>query len=692
MTFGLGWLWSIFSSFWFWLDRSIYDLIGNLYNILIDISRVSILSQGTIQSVAGRIKILLGVFMLFKVSFSLIMYIVNPDDFTDKSKGVSKLAMNTIISLVMLAIVPYIFNMAFRLQAMILDDNTLARIIFGDGTDDEGKGYQRDILSGGDKIKYEILMPFFQPNYYINGLESCATLKDEDGKLNNKCYKQLLKKINDTDKTNIENYKLGIGEESFGLTFRLNTINTTLKGDSETYLFDYKWPLTTISGVIVSLLLISFCIDIGVRSIKLAFLQLIAPIPIISYMDPKSGKDGLFGKWAKMCGTTYISLFVRLLVLFLGIFIITNIDELVDVVDGSTETDPVVKIFIIIGVLFFIKQLPQILNNLGIKLDGDGKFTLNPFKKMEEGMIGGKIASKLPAAAAGAAVGLGIGAVGTATGAGAGKWFTGMASGLSGGLKGKKIGEIHKDQVAANARLREARANGSTFMGRMGARATGFIGAESAGSRMEREQKALEKQKQFYDQQAKAEGDIRERIMDELTNNGEYDTKTTGKEAWFTARQKLLKAQAEYESAKQSGDSIKIANAKAALNQTEDKAYKYILESGQATVDGKVKSIVREFNVRNQNNQEYANEAGLSDLNFTKNTVGDVTDDSNFDSFNANAKDADGIKIHQNFESLSNAKKQSLATGNNVSDTLYAAQTSDAAQVAAANQAGIGKS
>ena len=32
----------------------------------------------------------------------------------------------------------------------------------------------------------------------------------------------------------------------------------------------------------------------------------------------------------------------------------------------------------------FAKQLPKILEGLGIKLDGDGKFTLNPLRKMEK--------------------------------------------------------------------------------------------------------------------------------------------------------------------------------------------------------------------------------------------------------------------------------------------------------------------
>ena len=46
----------------------------------------------------------------------------------------------------------------------------------------------------------------------------------------------------------------------------------------------------------------------------------------------------------------------------------------------------------------FIKQFPKILEGLGVKLDGDGKFSLNPIKKFKDEAFGGdkitKAASK----------------------------------------------------------------------------------------------------------------------------------------------------------------------------------------------------------------------------------------------------------------------------------------------------------
>ena len=297
---------------------------------------------------------------------------------------------------------------------------------------------------------------------------------------------------NGMDDTDIENYANGISEQSLGLTFRINAAISTIGSDSnEQFVIDYMSPISTVVAVIVCLLLVTFCIDIGIRSVKLAFLQLIYPIPVLSYMDPKSGKDGMFSKWYKMCFSTFLSLFIRLLALYFGLYIISRIGSvgLYDVVNGSQITNGWVMIFIIIGVLMFVKQLPKILENLGIKIEGDGKFTLNPLKKAfdeNNGMFGAK-------RIAGAAGGFAVGAM-------HGRALRGLASGA---MSGKGFGEAAKQQADYVSKLREARMNGSTFGGRMGARfakATGFGGASA---RLAKQDKRLENDIQHINDQVK---------------------------------------------------------------------------------------------------------------------------------------------------------------------------------------------
>lgn len=400
------WFWKIMIRFFIAIDKNLFNFIATLYDLLIAISRSSVLSQGDIAQFATRVEILLGIFMLFKVSFSLITYIVNPDDFTDKQKGFGKLVQNSVISLTLLVLVPYIFQMAFSLQAKVLNDNILAKLLLGEKINPEVKKTITDfagnevedkstiIDTAGNQMAFYVMLPFFLPNYSISSLSACTKLYDGD-QFDPDCQTALEGAFERNKNVQAAtDYIYGITYESLGLTFRADVALES--DDHDNFYIDYKYPLSTATAVITCLLLITFCIDVGVRSVKLAFLQLVYPIPVISFMDPKSGKDGIFSKWYKMCLTTFLSLFIRLLALYFGIYVISRVGRhgIVDNINGSEITNGWVKLFVIIGILMFVKQLPKLLENLGIKLDGDGKFNLNPLKRLEEGALGGKILKK----------------------------------------------------------------------------------------------------------------------------------------------------------------------------------------------------------------------------------------------------------------------------------------------------------
>ena len=101
------------------LDSIVYGLIPNVYALLIQITRTSIFTQPEIHTFSKRIYELIGIFMLFKVTVSIINYVLNPDDFVDKEKGFTNIIKRIILSLVMLVLAPYIFQEAYNLQAVI---------------------------------------------------------------------------------------------------------------------------------------------------------------------------------------------------------------------------------------------------------------------------------------------------------------------------------------------------------------------------------------------------------------------------------------------------------------------------------------------------------------------------------------------------------------------------------------------
>lgn len=510
------------------IDSNLYNFIPVMYDLIISISRTSVLSQAQIKEFADRIQVILGAFMLFKVSISLILYIVNPDDFSDKSKGFGKLWLNIIISLLLLVGTPYIFSLAYQFQTKVLEDDSLAELIMGES--DENVSY---IYTAGDKIAFRVMLPFFTPNSSIPSLESCANLINANGQLTDECYQDMLnlKTGKDTavSSTIVGNYKWGVDYGSLGLTFRLDTAKQIVKGSdgNEYFLIDYKAGISTVAAVIVLLVLTTFCMDIALRSIKLAFLQLIAPIPIISYIDPKSGKDGMFKKWYEMAFKTYLSLFIRLIALYFGIYIISKTTGMYDSVTGASVNNFTIQLFIIIGVLMFVKQLPKILEGIGIKLDGDGKFNLNPFKKFEDEALGGKQilstargigATALAAGAAGGTNALNTinkirdarakgESVARAVGSGVLSTLAGTISGANRGLvgtiQGKKFGEVYSKSYSgamqARQRREDRRADGVAWYEPIGASIQKTLGMHTRADVVKKVEENLKTYQSTYD-------------------------------------------------------------------------------------------------------------------------------------------------------------------------------------------------
>lgn len=376
------WGMDLIRSFFAAIDKAVYGLMTTIYQIILDLANATIISSDLIEDLYTRMYALLGIFMLFKVTFSFINYIINPDTFTDKAKGVQHLVKNVIIVLVMIIITPFAFDKLYEAQSAILEDNLIPNFILGvrssSSEDKNLDGYfsmsnSCEILgtarTDGDYLSLITLRPFYQLE------ENVEFSKIESDYCSNNANLTPKKYLN-------------------------SDIYNATKGNI--YVVDYKFFLSTIVGIVVCLILISFCFDIAVRSIKLGFLQMFAPIPIISYIDPATSKNGMFSKWLKQVGSTWASLFIRLIALFFAVLVISKIDVNLN----GSEHQFWVMLFIVIGALMFAKQLPKLLEELipGLKLGG---LQLNPFKKVANDAMFGKQFLGLGAAG----LGLGLGAI-----------------------------------------------------------------------------------------------------------------------------------------------------------------------------------------------------------------------------------------------------------------------------------------
>lgn len=411
------------------IDNIVYWLFVNIYNLFIDIANLKLFSDSTLQTFGQRIYVLLGIVMLFRISFSIVGYIVDPDKLTDSKAGFGSLIKNVVISLVLIVTVPIIFRYSRLLQEALLKDNTIPRIITGK----QKNTYTEKSL--GDELALDILSTFIYPNQNLFpdcNANTILGVTDEDGNFQEKtgpCYKPHDYESSDgTSYTyqfldvkdgavvnpegvkhpeanmNIEYYEIYASvskakgnnnarrksySDLLALAEKTNLITSqsNINGSNQ-YWISYQYIISTIGIAVIAYIFLLFCIDIAVRTVKLGFLQLYAPIPIVMYIDPKSKSK--FDEWVKMCVSTYLDLFVRLASIFFALEMIRLLASESALVKSGNSL--LVKFFIILGCLMFAKQLPKILEQLlGIKTPD---FTLNPLKKIENEALGGKAISK----------------------------------------------------------------------------------------------------------------------------------------------------------------------------------------------------------------------------------------------------------------------------------------------------------
>ena len=96
------------------LDIIIYDMIVLMYGIFEKLAVAEFLSNEAIQDIYRKGGVILGLYMVFRLTFSLIKMLIDPDLVADKEKGVYNIIKRIIISVLLMAVTPFIFNEAFK--------------------------------------------------------------------------------------------------------------------------------------------------------------------------------------------------------------------------------------------------------------------------------------------------------------------------------------------------------------------------------------------------------------------------------------------------------------------------------------------------------------------------------------------------------------------------------------------------
>lgn len=404
----VGWFNNLLRPFFGGIDYLVYTLLGWVIEGIFNLSSI-VASQKVTEVIYTRIYTILAIFMVFKLTFSFIKYIVSPDAMMDKERGVGKIIARTLTMLAILIMLPTIFfksdifpgqnaPILTMLQNGVI--KTLPKIILG--ISDDSGNVTTTAKENGNVMALNMLSSLYYPSECKD-----AAVCDSDNNL-----------------TSLS---------GFSTSFNMTDTNSS-------YVYYYMWPLTTICGIVLVFILVGIAVDVAIRVFKLMILQMIAPIPVMTYIDPKSSKDGAFNSWIKTFITTYLDIFIKLGTVYLLLLLVKeffsgnlfgNVYKTLGFASGNF-----VMIFLIIGLFHFAKEAPKFIKDaLGIKDSGGGSFM-------------GKALSGMAGAAAGFAGGLATG---------------GLAGGLSGIMTGASSGLAGKPgQAFAQVRDEQAKLLGKT--------------------------------------------------------------------------------------------------------------------------------------------------------------------------------------------------------------------------------------
>ena len=449
ISFGVYWIFKPLFSLLSYIDGVVYSLVAYSYKVFMLMAQLNFnVVYAWVAPLIDRIKAIIMVLIMFKLGYSLIQYMINPDKLSNETAGGVALIKNIAWCSVLLISYTFIFSVMNELSLLIIgvpkgyefttlkeiadvttdgqenDSGLIARFIFGTQADDMG-----------DFGKYLATTTL---QVFLHGKDNQASIVES-------IYSdQAAKDINSFDLTKI--------------TDVVSALDKTV---------EYKYPIiSTAMAVYLIWSIVKLSIEIGVRMFKLIVLQIMAPVAIVSIID-----KGFEAKpWKAFVDTywkTWIDAFIRVASLLLVTAFIskfwTDRSALFPEVDRFTRY--IVLLIVIFAAYRFAQLLPKFI---------DGIFGHSLSENNSKGF--GKVLGGIAGFGLGSIGGLITGAVGGAGVAGTlGNMISGGIGGANAGRRGDNISSFFRNQVANTQSSRER-------AGRIAAQGGGL---RYAGSRLE---------------------------------------------------------------------------------------------------------------------------------------------------------------------------------------------------------------
>ena len=466
----------------------IYRLIISLYNMFDIMCRGRILDNSVIKSLAQRVGLVLGIVMLFLVAFSFIRMLLDPELVTDKSKGAVSIIKKTILVIVMLGISNYFFQLLYSIQSAVVENHVVSKLLLP---------YSVATDKFGGALSAELFVAFYDVD--SNYLDSDGNISSTDP--NVQLCQQEIWTMKERITTN--------GDFSLGnVCLNASAEYTAPDGNQrEGFVIDFNWFLILVAGIFAAYTLVIYCIKLGIRMIQMAFLEIISPMAIISYLSPK--QDNMFSKWSKIYFSTYIDIFLRIGIINFAVYLIaivlgsgTDTTFWDSFGSGlSKGTHNFIEVVLVLSLLTFAKKAPDLLKDLfpaGASKLGFGGMKMSEVLGLSKGL------NTAAAVGTGATVGFlggafssgmaaykknGIGsAIRNGIGGAFGGGLSGAFHGIDNGLKAKNVlgaaTSISREQRSRNFRAADAISQGSTFGGRVSSSMRRALGQQTRAENM----------------------------------------------------------------------------------------------------------------------------------------------------------------------------------------------------------------
>ena len=340
-----------------YLCKPIYCLIVYMYKIFYNIATTRFLQSEIVQEISANIYTLVSVVMLFAFSVTILSAIVNPDLLSDGKKGVKAVFKRAIIALMLIVVIPFAFDELYKIQETIMKNSLIEKIVVGieyncnssDKSKCEAGG------NGGQVIAGTLMSAVLYPD---------DEMADADGNVN--VSVSVLEYYSKMIAEDLPKY-IGAVAKNINAT-AINPENANISND-EAYAFKFNGLIAIVVGLVTVYILVIFAIDVAVRVFKMAFMELTAPISIVSYV---AAGDKILSSWFKELGKTYAELFVRVAAIAFYLFLVSNLSSFMEQFKNSDWT-LVLKAFLMVGMLIFAKQVPDMIGKIfGVEIKSQG--------------------------------------------------------------------------------------------------------------------------------------------------------------------------------------------------------------------------------------------------------------------------------------------------------------------------------